>query len=117
MWKDAVMLTVACVLYINMGLHAAIVERTGIDLRITGCPKCASFWVTLASNIIHRCPFVECLAVSFLCSYSALWLTLGYEAMTKLYNNIYDKISNPGNAEAASDEDPEADTDALPTMP
>lgn len=114
MWKDAVMLTVACVLYISMGLHDAIVRRVGFSLRITDCVKCLVFWLTLIYNIVCRHPVVECVAVSFLCSYAALWLTLGYEALARIYNDLYDKITNSAATEAPTDEDAEADTDALP---
>ena len=121
MWKDAAMLTVACVLYINMGLHDAIVKRIGFSLPITGCPKCLCFWSVLLSNILHRSPIVECVAVSFLCSYSALWLSLAYDALSTLYNKLYERITNQADAkstdpETLSYEDSEAGADAMPQM-
>ena len=119
MWKDAAMLTVACVLYISMGLHDAVVERIGFSLPITGCPKCLSFWSTLGLNIIHGHPIVQCIAVSFLCSYAALWLTLAFDALSTLYNRIYERITNLADTESTdpetlTDEDSEAGADALP---
>lgn len=119
MWKDAAMLTVACVLYINMGLHSAIVERIGFSLKITDCVKCSSFWLVLATNVIHGYPLIQCVAVSFICAYAALWLALVYDALTILYNTIYDEITNRADAkstdpETPADEGSEAGADALP---
>ena len=108
------MLTLACVLYIDMGLHDAIVRRVGFSLPITGCPKCLTFWLVLASSLLHRGSVVQSVAVSFLCSYAALWLSLAYDALTTLYNYIYERITNAAASEAASDEDAEAGSDALP---
>ena len=115
------MITVACVLYINMGLRDAIVERIGFSLPITGCQKCLTFWIVLVSNLIHRSPITECLAVSFLCSYAALWLSLAYDALATIYNRLYERITNHAYAkstdpETLADESPEAGADAMPKM-
>lgn len=119
MWKDAAMLTIACVLFINMGLEEAIRETVGFGFKIFSCPKCLSFWSVLVLNIIHGYPAVQCIAVSFICSYSALWLSLVYDVLSNIYNRIYDEITNQADAkntdpETLSDEGPKAGADAMP---
>ena len=105
------MLTACCVMYINMGLHEAVVEKIGFSLRITGCAKCLTFWSVLALNLLGRYPVVECVAVAFLCSYAALWLTLLGDVLTTLYNKIYESIQNTD----ASEDSPANLEDPAPT--
>ena len=113
------MITVSCVLYINMGLHDAIVERIGFSNPITGCPRCLTFWSVLVANIVHRYPIITSVAVSFLCSYAALWLSLLYDYLSTIYNEFYERITNQADTkstdpETIADESPEAGADAMP---
>lgn len=93
------MLTVACVLYIHMGLHDAVAGKVGFSLRITGCAKCLTFWAVLALNVFGGYPALKCVAVSFLCSFAALWLSLLCDELTMLYNRLYDSIQETDASE------------------
>lgn len=108
------MVATCCVLYINMGLHEAIVKTTGIDLRITGCPKCLVFWSVLIWSIPHGHGIVESIFASFSLSYCALWASMILDALSIAYNRIYESITqNTGTKEASA---PEADNPEVPQM-
>ena len=119
MWEGALMVAVSCVLYISMGLHEAVVNALSIDLRITGCPKCLTFWSTLAWNLIGGHGLVPSVFVAFSLAYLALWASLLLDAMARLYNKTYEKLNNPGSTEESgseADDTAEADDPALPKM-
>lgn len=103
MWGAAAMWTVSSVLFINMGLEGEIEKILGIHLRILSCPKCLTFWGVLVINIVQGTGLAKSIAVAFLCSYAALWLTLAYDALTVLYNKIYERITKE-NPEATDPE-------------
>ena len=98
MWKEAILLAVGCVLFVNMGLSDAIQETIGFHSRILSCPKCLTFWTTFSFLLISRCRIATAVGASFLLSYSALWADLGLSALNKIYNELYEQISNPKTA-------------------
>lgn len=107
MWKDAVLVTLSCVLAIQMGLIEAIGKVLHYEFKILSCPKCLTFWFSLAVHLLHRAPVLESVTVSFLSSYAALWLCLLYDALAILYNYAYEKLSpqeDAPEAESSSDE-------------
>ena len=109
MWEAAAMLTVACVLFISMGLEGEVERILELRFRILSCPKCSTFWSVLVLNLVSGYGIVRSISVAFLCSYAALWLTLLLDALATLYNKLYEQISNPDTSEADSDETAEAD--------
>ena len=104
MWKDALLLTVSAVLFVQMGLSEAIQSVLRFKSRILSCPRCASFWAVLAWSLLHRNPVLPSVAASFLCSYLSLWLALAYDAVAVIYNKAYGKISTTDTSEAGADE-------------
>lgn len=94
MWKDAGMLALCCVLFVQMGLSGAIQETLGINSRVLSCPKCLTFWTTLVWQIFGGQAFVPALATSFLLSYLALWAALLYDWLATLYNKTYESITS-----------------------
>ena len=101
MLKDAALITISVVLFVQMGLSEAIQDAIEVRFRILSCPKCASFWLVLGWSVIHGNPLIECVAVSFICSYSAMWLALVYDALAVLYNKAYGKVLPESGAEKA----------------
>lgn len=87
------MVAAACVLYISMGLHEAVVKVLGIDLRITGCPKCFTFWAVLARCAFGGYGLLPSVFAAFSLAYLALWATLLLDALAVLYNKLYDAIN------------------------
>ena len=91
MWEGAVMVAVSCVLYISMGLHDAVSEILGVRIKITGCPKCLTFWSVLIYCLANGCSLVPSVFAAFSLAYCALWATLLLDALAKIYNDYYDK--------------------------
>ena len=116
MYREAALLTTACVLFVQMGLADAIQARLHFRSVLLSCPKCCTFWSVLLLSMIQRQGPVQCVAASFICSYAALWLALLYDCLAALYNRIYDKITNQTDTEdSGSADDSEAGAaDAVP---
>jgi len=102
------MVTISCVLFVNMGLSEAIQNLLHLKLRILSCPKCLTMWTCLAIFLLHRYDLVESIAVSFICSYLSLWLTLIYDGLSALYNNMYELFTETDTAK----DNPPAETPA-----
>ena len=91
--REAALITVSCVLFIQMGLSEAVQETLHIRIRFLSCPKCLTWWICCAYLVTHDYGIIEAAAVSFVCSYAALWLALAHDALAKLYNNAYETIT------------------------
>ena len=113
MITEAALITISCVLFIQMGLADAIQEVLHIKLRIVSCQKCCTFWVCLLWTVWHGYGLIESVAASFIASYCALWLTLFYDSLALLYNYFYEQITqNPDTSEDAERPESPADTQA-----
>ena len=110
MIQEAALITVSCVLFVQMGLSDAVQETLRFRIKIASCPKCLAFWTNLAVWLARGNGFVESVAVSFICSYAALWLALLYDAFALLYNWIYESITEKTDTaeDAPEDESSEA---------
>jgi hypothetical protein len=124
-WSDIAWIVVACTSANHLGLIAAVESLLHRRLPIVSCPKCFTFWSTLAyllacflmgddallrgGTIAANLPAVpRMLAVSFLAAYSALWLELIMYFIDTIYNSIYDQISKD-NREETDGEDASKD--------
>jgi len=125
-WSDIAWIVVACTSANHLGLIAAVEDVLHRRLPVVNCPKCFTFWSTLAyllacfltggdaplrgggpiTALISAVP--RMLAVSFLAAYSALWLELIMYFIDTIYNSIYDQISK-NNREETDDEDTSED--------
>lgn len=90
---EVVLITVSCVLFIQMGLYDAIRNTLNIQSRIVSCPRCLTFWSVFLFSVFSKSGFLVSVATSFIASYSALWLALLYDVLAAKYNSIYDKIT------------------------
>lgn len=108
MWIDIASIVFACVTANHLGLVKAIEQRLDKELPIINCPKCSTFWLTLAYNVwsvgFSDIPLI--LAVSFLASYIAIWLELFEGYIDTLYTKLYETIYPD-----TTDNAPAADTD------
>lgn len=115
-WSDIAWIVVACTSANHLGLIAAVESVLHRRLPVVNCPKCLTFWSTLAyqlacfltggdallggSLVAAHLPAVpRMLAVSFLAAYSALWLELIMYFIDTLYNSIYDNIDKNNRKE------------------
>lgn len=106
MVKEVALVTVSCVLFIQMGLASEIQKRIRFRLTILSCPKCATFWSVLAYLLIGGNGIILSVATSFISAYSALWLSLLYDILAKIYNVCYEAITEtddtPTDAQAGA---------------
>ena len=93
MVKEAALITISCVLFIQMGLAEAISDFLQLRIKIASCQKCCSFWCCLIWLLTHKNGLVLSVAASFIASYCALWLSLIYDYLAVLYNNLYEQIT------------------------
>ena len=118
MFREAALVTASCVLFVQMGLSAAIQDFLGVKFRIASCPKCLTMWTCLATLIINGHGLLESVAASFLSAYAAVWLALVYDALAALYNSIYETIQEPDTPEGPGPDEihEAADTDEVSKM-
>lgn len=76
----------------HLGLIKAIEETFDRELPIINCCKCLSLWSVLIYSTITSRDVITAFAVSFLASYSAIWLELLEGFIDTLYQKLYDKI-------------------------
>lgn len=115
-WSDIAWIVVACTSANHLGLIAAVERVLHCRLPVVNCPKCLTFWSTLAYLLacflvgddvqlrgsliaIHLPAVPRMFAVSFLAAYSALWLELIMYFIDTLYNSIYDNIDKNNRKE------------------
>ena len=111
----------SCVLFIGMGLEAEIERILSCRFKVLSCPKCLTFWSVLIFGVFTGHGMVEAIAVSFLFSYAALWLSLLCDELTLLYNEIYETITkqtegDSAATEASRDKDAAQDPAEVPEM-
>ena len=112
MITEVALITISCVLFIQMGLADAI--KDAFHLRITFvCPKCLTYWCCLFWLVIHKNGIVVSVAASFIASYCALWLSLLHASLALLYNYLYEQITETQDtSQDAERPDSYADTQA-----
>lgn len=92
-WMDVAGIVFACVTANHLGLvDAAAAVAKCRRLPVVSCPKCLTFWSTLAYMAVTAHGVIPALATSFLASYAALWVELLEGFTDKLYTIAYDKI-------------------------
>ena len=113
------MLTFSCVAANHLGLIPAMEKVIRHSIPIANCPRCLTFWMVLATTFLSGWNMIASLAISFLCSYIAIWLELLMGFIDLKFNKIYATLYPTAN-----DTDPspttnyEADTDGtLPYLP
>ena len=120
-WIDIAGIVFVCVTMNHLGLIGVFEKTIGkiipieAKIPIVSCPKCCTFWVTLAygcdtvttySDRSATKAVIMVLATSFLASYLAIWLELLEGYIDTLYMKLYEKIITTNNDDApASDAD------------
>ena len=89
---DIASIVFVCVTANHLGLVKAIEDTVDKELPVINCVKCFSFWTALTYCCVCRYAITTSLAVSFLASYTAIWLELLEAYIDKLYMKLYDKI-------------------------
>jgi hypothetical protein len=116
MFAESTALTLACVLFVQMGLSNALQEKLHVRLRILSCPKCFTFWSVLALTLASGNDLLGSVVVSFVCSYFALWLSLLYDYLATIYNKVYESITQTTDAKTVPDANQAGSTDEVSKM-
>lgn len=100
---DIVCLLFACVAVNHLGLVDAVGRVIGRSLPVVSCPKCLTFWTVLVYGCVTGLPHgvAAWLALSLLCSWSAIWLDLGMAAVDALYLRAYEIINTHAHSPSA----------------
>lgn len=101
-WIDIAGIVFVCVTMNHLGLITAIEGVIKHQLPILNCPKCLTCWSVLAFMVITAQDIITSLAVSFLASYSAIWLELFEGFIDTLYLKLYGKITSRDNDNEAT---------------
>ena len=107
-WIDIASIVFVCVTANHLGLIKAIESVIKCNhLPIISCPKCFTFWSVLAYQwLVGFTDAPLMLTISFLASYSAIWLELFEGFIDTLYMKCYEKIyPNTADDTAAADAD------------
>ena len=91
--NDIASIVFVCVTMNHLGLVGKVESILGFRIPVIDCPKCASFWATLAFQLVTNCNPLTSLAVSFLASYSAIWLELIEGLIDTIYLKLYGTIA------------------------
>ena len=102
-WIDIASIVFVCVTMNHLGLMAAIEGVVRHGLPVINCPKCCTCWSVLAYMIITGHDIIMSLAVSFLASYTAIWLELLEAYIDTLYLWLYGKITSTDNDDTTAD--------------
>lgn len=96
MWIDILLILFSCVCANHLGLISAIEGVTRLRLPMINCPKCFSFWSTLAYCLVQHVNAIESIGIAFLIAYLALWLELSMGFIDTLYMIVYEKVYSKG---------------------
>ena len=98
-WIDIASIVFICTTANHLGLVKAIEGTLRIKLPIINCPRCLTFWSVIVYGVVEaNSSFfilhssLKLLAISFLASYSAIWLELLEGYIDTLYLKLYEKI-------------------------
>ena len=104
-WIDIAGIVFVCVTMNHLGLIKAVEEVVEQKIPIINCPKCSSFWWVFVYTLFVLHDLITSLAISFLCSYIAIWLELFEGFIDTIYLRFYEKIYNTTDDTASADTD------------
>lgn len=80
----------AALLAQHLGLAEELAE---LVVKITECPKCTTFWVTLAVLICSDYDVIAAVALSLLMAYLSFWAGFVLIGAQRLYDWLWQKIN------------------------
>lgn len=85
---------------ITVALIALIAQHLGlteelakIALKVSKCPKCTVFWLTLSVLILSGYDVIAAVALSLIMAYLSFWAGFLLIALQKLYDWIWKKVN------------------------
>lgn len=81
---------IAAILMQHLGLAE---ELAGLAVKVSKCPKCTTFWLTLATLIYSGCDVVAAVALSLLMAYLSFWFGFILIGLQKFYDLIWERVN------------------------
>lgn len=85
----ALMAMVCASLAQHLGLTEAV---TRILLRIARCPKCCSFWLSLAILTMCGCDLIIAIMLSLAVAYLSHWFGIVLYLLNDIYNKLWERV-------------------------
>jgi hypothetical protein len=91
--KEILIMLIA-VFVATLGVHLQLWSAiTNITHKVAQCPKCSSFWLTLAVLLYQGCDIIAAIALSIVGAYIAHYVGLIFVALNKLYDKLWQKLN------------------------
>lgn len=68
-------------------------ELAGLAVKVAKCPKCTTFWITLAALIYSDYDVIAAVALSMIMAYLSFWAGFLLIGLQKLYDKLWQKIN------------------------
>lgn len=68
-------------------------ELASLVVKVAKCPKCTTFWATLATLIYSGCNMIAAVALSLLMAYLSFWAGFLLIGAQRLYDWLWQKIN------------------------
>lgn len=100
------LIAVSAVLFRHLGLAEAIEGVLRRKFVVIGCPKCLTFWASLAHLLCveHAVPILA-VFTAFTAAYAAVWLELLFGFMGKKFNKLCDEVYSDAENKGHADEE------------
>lgn len=90
MWLIALTAGIAAML----GQHLGIAEKLAeLATEVAKCPKCSTFWVTLAVLLLYGGDFITAVALSLVMAYLSFWFGFLLIELQRIYDWLWEKIN------------------------
>ena len=88
-WTALIVMMCACAAQ-HMGLSESIARTV---LKVAKCPKCMTFWCVLLALLLLRCNPLVAVVLSLIMSYLSYYFSLALLALSRMYEKIWQRIS------------------------
>lgn len=68
-------------------------ELAALAVKIAKCPKCTTFWATLAALVYSGCDVIAAVALSMLMAYMSFWAGFLLIGAQRLYDRLWKRIN------------------------
>lgn len=81
---------IAAILAQHLGLAEELAE---LAVKVSRCPKCMTFWVTLTALICSGCDIVAAVALSLTMAYLSFWAGFALIGLQRLYDQLWKRTN------------------------
>lgn len=81
---------IAAILAQHLGLAEELAE---LVVKVSKCPKCMTFWVTLAALVFSGCDIIAAVALSLIMAYLSFWAGFLLIGLQRLYDILWERTN------------------------